>query len=215
MDGSYEARIFSYRKFSAPTNTIYAHTHKIYAQIYGRPCGQSLSKNESLELSFELRKGGEIPQTGRLRILDRWSNETERTLADIVQIAFGDVQSKAPRLGIGGRVVFMCGATPKIKMGVHRRSDDRQELRSCIRIDLSLSAEATKTLICFFGVLKTKKSNNNTNKNYIYCNCPLPEIPKYPLDRRGKKNAACIVFKYSKHDNVSPLFHSLHWLHIN
>ena len=42
----------------------------------------------SFELSFELREGGKIPQTGRQRIPDIWSDKTERTLANRCQPAF-------------------------------------------------------------------------------------------------------------------------------
>ena len=39
-----------------------------------------------------VRENGEIPQTGRQRIPDSWSKETERTVADRFEIAFVDFQ---------------------------------------------------------------------------------------------------------------------------
>ena len=53
---------------------------------------KGLLKKESFELSFELREGGEILQTGRQRIPDRWSDETEKTLANRFQTALRDFQ---------------------------------------------------------------------------------------------------------------------------
>ena len=41
-----------------------------------------LKKKDSFELNFELREGWEIPETGRQRIPDRWSDKTEGTLAN-------------------------------------------------------------------------------------------------------------------------------------
>ena len=46
------------------------------------------SKQVSLELSFEFRHSGEISQTGRQRIPDRWSSETERVLTKWLQMIF-------------------------------------------------------------------------------------------------------------------------------
>ena len=49
-------------------------------------------KEESFELGFEVREGEEIPQAGRQRIPDSWSNETERTVANRSETAFRDFQ---------------------------------------------------------------------------------------------------------------------------
>ena len=38
---------------------------------------KGLCEEESLEICFELRHSGEISQTGRQQIPDRWSDETE------------------------------------------------------------------------------------------------------------------------------------------
>ena len=51
-----------------------------------------LSKRESVELGFEVREGGEIPQAGRQRIPDSWGDKTERTVATRFEIAFRDFQ---------------------------------------------------------------------------------------------------------------------------
>ena len=51
-----------------------------------------LLKEESFELGFAVREGGEIPQAGRQRIPDSWGNETERTVANRFKIAFRDFQ---------------------------------------------------------------------------------------------------------------------------
>ena len=51
-----------------------------------------LLKKESFELGFEVREDGEIPQAGRQRIPDSWSNATERMVANRFEIAFRDFQ---------------------------------------------------------------------------------------------------------------------------
>ena len=51
-----------------------------------------LSKRESVELGFEVREGGEIPQAGRQRIPDSWGDKTERTVANRPKTAPRDRQ---------------------------------------------------------------------------------------------------------------------------
>ena len=51
-----------------------------------------LLKKESFELGFEVREGEEVPQAGRQRIPDSWSNETEITVTNRSEIAFRDFQ---------------------------------------------------------------------------------------------------------------------------
>ena len=50
---------------------------------------KSLSKQESPELGFEFRARGDISQTGRQWIPDRWSDETERVLTERFQTMLG------------------------------------------------------------------------------------------------------------------------------
>ena len=61
---------------------------------------KGLLKKEGFGLSFELREGEEIPQTGRQRIPDRWSDGTGRTLANRFQIAFRDLQKLLASYGL-------------------------------------------------------------------------------------------------------------------
>ena len=63
---------------------------------------KGLSKEESRELGFEPRQSGEISQTGRQRMPDRWSEETKRALTESFQtINYILKCSKASRLRIG------------------------------------------------------------------------------------------------------------------
>ena len=47
-----------------------------------------LLKQKGFELGYELKESGEIPQTGRQQIPDRWSNETEKTVINRSDTAF-------------------------------------------------------------------------------------------------------------------------------
>ena len=78
------------RNIHTDINIFYpsTYTHTI-DRLYLWKC---LLKKESFELGFEVRVGGEIPQAGRQRIPDSWSNETERTVANRFEIAFRDFQ---------------------------------------------------------------------------------------------------------------------------
>ena len=55
-----------------------------------------LLKKDIFELGSEVRGGGAIPQTGRPWIPDSWSNETDRTVPNRVEIAFWDFQKFPP-----------------------------------------------------------------------------------------------------------------------
>ena len=64
------------------------HTHKTnipstLAETVYLGLWKGQSKQESLEPGFELRQTGQVPQSGRLRIPDRWSNKTERAVTKI------------------------------------------------------------------------------------------------------------------------------------
>ena len=75
------------------TTHTYIHTYNLYTKnVAPLHLSKGLLKKEGFELSVELREGREIPKTGRQRIPDRWSNETERRLANRFQIAFSDFQ---------------------------------------------------------------------------------------------------------------------------
>ena len=64
------------------------HTHT----LHGPPgCVEMpVEKTESSELGFELRVGGQIPQTGRQWIPNRWRNENDTSLANRFETAFRD-----------------------------------------------------------------------------------------------------------------------------
>ena len=63
-------------------NMFYTHAHaRAPAQMVRVDSWKFLLKKESFELDFDFREDGDIPQTGRQRIPDRWSNGTERTVA--------------------------------------------------------------------------------------------------------------------------------------
>ena len=80
------------------------------------------------------------------------------------------------------------------------------ELRRISTIRHYLSTDATKTLICAFVLSRLD-----------YCNSLMAGIPNHLLNQLQKiqNNAARLIFKSSKHEHVSPLLHSLHWLSIN
>ena len=72
-------------------------THDLYTKsIIRLDFWKGLLKRDSSELSFELREDVEIPQTGRRRIPDRWSDEIER-LANRFQFVFRDFQTLLAR----------------------------------------------------------------------------------------------------------------------
>ena len=48
-----------------------------------------LLKKESFELGFNIREGGEIPKTGRQRILDSWSNDWKDEFSDLNALSGG------------------------------------------------------------------------------------------------------------------------------
>ena len=60
-----------------------------------------LLRKENFELGFEVREGGEILQTSRQRISDGWSNETERTVVNRFETAFGDFRKSLARRSEG------------------------------------------------------------------------------------------------------------------
>ena len=69
-----------------------------------------------------------------------------------------------------------------------------------------LSAEATKILVCSLVLSRID-----------YCNSLLAGAPKYLLDQlqRVQNNAARLIFKSPKHEHITPLLHSLHWLPVS
>ena len=74
---------------------IYTHTYtQSIHEKQGLPrfVERPVEKKKSFELSFEVREGGQFVQTGRQQTRDRWSDQTERTLADRFQIVFRDFQ---------------------------------------------------------------------------------------------------------------------------
>ena len=79
MDGSCIAQTLLSRKLDALAHTIHAnihtdthtHTHTMVRQDLWK----CLLKKESFKLGFEVREGGEIPQSGKQRIPDSWGNE--------------------------------------------------------------------------------------------------------------------------------------------
>ena len=106
MDGSCKVQIFPSRKLNALAHTIHTnmythiniitpphtHTHTPTHIMVRLDLWKCLLKQESFEQGFEVREGGEIPQAGRQRILDSWSNESERTVTNRFEIAFKDFQ---------------------------------------------------------------------------------------------------------------------------
>ena len=99
------AQIFPSRIFNALAHVIptkYTHIHYTHMQKKKKTWKKQqqkkpmvhldlwewLLKKESLELGLKLREGGQIPQTGRQQIPDRWGEQTERMAADRFEIAF-------------------------------------------------------------------------------------------------------------------------------
>ena len=78
-------------------NTLHSLTyiHTYIQAMVAEMVYTGLSKKESLELSFELGKSGEIPQTGRQRIPDRWSDESESALTKRFRFTFRDFQKRS------------------------------------------------------------------------------------------------------------------------
>ena len=76
-------------------------------------------------------------------------------------------------------------------------------IRQISSIRRFLTVDATKTLVCAFVLSRLD-----------YCNSLLCNSPKYLIDRlqRVQNAAARLVFRARKHDHVSPLLKSLHWL---
>ena len=58
-------------------------TRMVYLCLWKGP-----SKEEFLQLSFELAQSGDIPQTDRQQIPDRWSSETEQVLTTSFKVHF-------------------------------------------------------------------------------------------------------------------------------
>ena len=104
-------------------------------------------KKESFELGFEAREEGKIPQDGRQRIPDSWSNETERTVANRVETAFRDSQKFLARGSEGVWKSDMCREKPKSKREVYRQNDGRQELRHCFRSGISQAANGVHSAV--------------------------------------------------------------------
>ena len=101
MDGSCIVQIFLSRKLNVLAHTIHANIHTDINIIYPSPHTYIMVrldlwkcplKKESVELGFEVREGGEIPQAGRQRIPDSWGSETERTVTNRFETAFRDFQ---------------------------------------------------------------------------------------------------------------------------
>ena len=77
------------------------------------------------------------------------------------------------------------------------------EIRRISNIRHYLTIDATKTLLCAFGLSKLD-----------YCNSLLSGSPKHHFDKLQKvQNAAAIlVFKALQHEHIRPLLQKLHWL---
>ena len=101
MDGSCIAQILPSTKQCASTHHSRKYTHRLpfpppppHTHTHHDPprfVEMPVEKGK-FELDVEVREGGEILQAGRQRIPDRWSNETERTVANRFGIAFRDFQ---------------------------------------------------------------------------------------------------------------------------
>ena len=69
---------------------IYPHIMIIYTRhthsMINLDLCKSLPKEVSVKLGFEIGQGGDISQTGRQQIPDRWSNETEWALTNRFEI---------------------------------------------------------------------------------------------------------------------------------
>ena len=121
-------------------------------------------KKESFELGFEVRESREIPQAGRQRIPDSWGNETERTVANRSETELRDFQEFFEFRSMIGACVKSATSREKLKCrkGVYRRSDGRQELRSCIISGISQAANGVHSAAVLYGLAKKpkKKSKN-------------------------------------------------------
>ena len=78
-------------------------------------------------------------------------------------------------------------------------------IRQIISIRHYLTVSATKTLVCALVLARMD-----------YCNSLLSGAPKQCIEKLQKvqNSAARLVLKAKKHDHVTPLLHSLHWLPI-
>ena len=111
-----------------------------------------LLKKDSFELGFEVREDGEILQAGRQRILESWSNKTERTVTNRFEIAFKGF-SKVSCSTIGGCMKpDRCRKKLKGKRKMYRQSDGRQELQSCIHSRISQATNGVHSVVVLYGL---------------------------------------------------------------
>ena len=79
-------------------------------------------------------------------------------------------------------------------------------IRQISTIRKYLTIEATKTLVCSFVLSRLD-----------YCNSLLAGCPQHLIDKLQKvqNSAARLIFQARKHEHITPLLHSLHWLPIH
>ncbi|KAK7101509.1 hypothetical protein V1264_019884 [Littorina saxatilis] len=77
------------------------------------------------------------------------------------------------------------------------------EIRRISSIRHLLTEDATKTLLCAFVLSRLD-----------YCNSILSGSPNYIIEKlqRVQNHAARLIFRSSKHDHITPLLQTLHWL---
>ena len=114
-----------------------------------------------------------------------------------------------------GNYVISFSTTVK-NIGFHFTDDMRIDEHICHKVYIDIrrissirhlrSIDATKTLLCAFVLSKLE-----------YCNSLFNSSPMYMLERLQKvqNSAARLIFQCRKHNHISPLLMSLHWLPIN